>query len=257
MFFYVACILTMGTLYAEVHTEAFKSDTIKTKRLLRFTDTQKEYGKSCEEYSYITAYERLQLIKHKEFMLGDILADTLAITPLEDDSILDRNRTECWKQDTTVNVYSYEEKIAYLSDQIATLEVFQYQYGAGAPHGNNYTTFYIYDRNYGMSIGWNDLFGADTKAFDIYVLTRVVKELADEDYITYFKAIDRLLNFQLPGYFAVTEEGLYIQYGKYEIAPGSSGLPALLVPKKVLKDYMSETMYRKCFGQSPQAKASR
>lgn len=251
--FLLVSIVIMG---ANAYAEAFKPYTAETKKILRFSDTKKEYGKSCEEYDYIPAYERLQLIKHKEFLLGDILADTLTIMPLEDDSIVDKNRTECWEQDSSISVYTYEEQITYLNDQVTTLEVLQYQYGAGAAHGNSYITFYIYDRDYGMRIDWNDLFGPDTKAFDIYVLTRVVKELADEEYVTYFKAIDQLLNFQLPGYFAITDEGLYIQYGKYEITPGASGLPSLLVPKKVLKGYMSEAMYRKCFGQGRLHKAS-
>ena len=97
-----------------------------------------------------------------------------------------------------------------------------------------------------MEINWKDLFGKN-EAFELYVLKRVVKELASEDFITHFKTRKLLLNFMKPGYFAITNEGLLIQYGKYEITPGVSGLPSLVVPKKVLKQYMSSEMYGKCF----------
>jgi hypothetical protein len=75
----------------------------------------------------------------------------------------------------------------------------------------------------------------------------VVKEIADEEFIGYFEVKDQLLNFRKAGYFAITDEGLIIQYGKYEITPGSSGLPSLTVPKEVLKQYMNREMYAKCF----------
>jgi hypothetical protein len=42
-------------------------------------------------------------------------------------------------------------------------------------------------------------------------------------------------------------KGLLIQYGKYEITPGSSGLPSLVIPKKVLRQYMSQEKYQKYF----------
>jgi len=80
----------------------------------------------------------------------------------------------------------------------------------------------------------------------------VVKEIADEDFITYFKASTQLFNFRKEGYFAIIDKGLLIQYGKYEITPGSSGLPSIVVPKEVLKQYMTKEMYETCFGTKDQ-----
>jgi hypothetical protein len=145
-----------------------------------------------------------------------------------------------------INEYTYREDLEYLGENIVTLEVFQYAYDAGAAHGNDHISHYVYDREYGMEINWKDLFGKND-AFERYVLNRVVKELASEEFITYFKTSELLLNFKKPGYFAITDEGLLIQYGKYEITPGASGHPSLVVPKKVLKQYMSREMYGKCF----------
>ncbi len=124
--------------------------------------------------------------------------------------------------------------------------MFQYEYGAGAAHGNSQISHYMYDRKYGMEFDWESLFGQD-EVFDKYVFNRVVNEIADEDFITYVKSSNQLLNFRNSGYFAITNEGLLIQYGKYEITPGSSGLPSLVVPKEVLKEYMTKEAYEKCF----------
>lgn len=236
-FLLIAYSLTMGT-----NTYAYSTN----QTLLRYTDTKKEYGKSCEEYSYITPVQRFKLLKQNTFMLGDILSDSLSIPHIDPEQIVETNLTACNTQDMHVSEFTYREKLEYLSDNIITIEVFQYAYGAGAAHGNGHISRYMYDRKYGMKLDWENLFGA-SEAFDLYVLQRVIKEIADEDFIGYFKRTDKLLNFRKAGYFAITDEGLIIQYGKYEITPGSSGLPTLTIPKEVLKQYMNREMYAKCF----------
>ena len=231
--------------YANSIIKKNKAVNVKTQKLLRFMDTQDEYGKSCEEYSYISSLQRLKLVK-QNFLLGDILSDSLFIPGINPDQVVATNFTECNAQDIDVSEFTYREKIGYLNENIVTIEVFQYEYGAGAAHGNDHMSHYMYDREYGMKLDWETLFGQD-EAFDKYVLMRVVKEIADEDFITYFKASDQLFNFRNAGYFTITNEGLLIQYGKYEITPGSSGLPSLIVTKEILKQHMTKEMYEKCF----------
>ena len=242
----VAYSLTMGTptyAYSEAHKD--KAVNISNQKFLRFIDTKKEYGKSCEEYSYISSLQRLKLVK-QNFLLGDILGDSLSIPSINADKLVATSLAECNIQDIDISEFTYREKIGYLNENIVTIEVFQYEYGAGAAHSNSHISYYMYDREYGMKLDWETLFGQD-EAFDKYVLMRVVKEIADEDFIGYFKASDKLLNFRKQGYFAITDKGLLIQYGKYEITPGSSGLPSIVVPKEVLKQYMRKEMYEKCF----------
>ena len=219
---------------------------IPTQKSLRFIDTKEEYGKACEEYSYITAEERLKFIKHPDFMLGDIISESLTISAVAPEYLVDSNLTECRIEGVDVSEYKYREDLEYMGENMVTLKVFQYAYGAGAAHGNGHISHYIYDRDYGMEIHWQDLFGQND-AFELYVLNRVIEELASEDFIGDFKTSSELLNFKKPGYFAITEKGLLIQYGKYEITPGASGLPSLLVSKETLKQYMSPKMYGKCF----------
>jgi len=244
--------ICIGTLFLSATLVSAKTETLSNKlhipmqKSLRFIDTKEEYGKTCEAYSYITPLERLKFIKHRDFMLGDILSESLSISAVDSEYLVDTDLTECKIDDMNVSEYTYREDIEYLGENIVTLEVFQYAYGAGAAHGNGHISHYMYDREYGMEMSWKDLFGKND-AFERYVLNRVVNELASEEFISYFKTSELLLNFMTPGYFAITDEGLVIQYGKYEIAPGASGLPSLVIPKAVLKTYMNREMYGKCF----------
>jgi len=246
LFIFISTLFLSTTLiFAKTVTLSNKLN-ISMQKSLRFIDTKEEYGKSCESYSYITPLERLKFIKHPDFMLGDILSESLSISNVDTEYLMDTDLTECKTDGTDVSEYTYREDLEYLGENIVTLEVFQYAYDAGAAHGNGHISHYMYDREYGMEIIWEDLFGKND-AFKLYVLNRVVKELASEDFIDYFNTSELLLNFMKPGYFAITNEGLLIQYGKYEITPGASGLPSLVVPKEVLKQYMGREMYGKCF----------
>ena len=232
-------------MFAKTETLSEKTN-VPMQKSLRLIDTKEEYGKSCEDYSYITPLERLKFIKHPDFMLGDILSESLSISSVAPEYLIDTNLTECKIDGIDVSEYTYREDLEYLGENIVTLEVFQYAYGAGAAHGNGHVSHYVYDREYGMEVTWKDLFG-NNEAFELYILNRVVNELASEEFIRNFNTSALLLNFMQSGYFAIMNEGLLIQYGKYEITPGASGLPSLVVPKKVLKQYMSRKMYGKCF----------
>jgi hypothetical protein len=234
------------TVTSSTNLFATETDSTAQSKVLRMIDTKEEYGRSCESYSYITPLQRLQFIKHSDFMLGDILSESLSISSVEPEHLVDSNLTECRAESIEVSEYIYKEELEYLGEHFVTLEVVQYAYGAGAAHGNSHISHYVYEREYGMEVNWKDLFGKND-AFELYVLKRVVDEIASKEFIEYFKTSDQLLNFKKAGYFAITDEGLLIQYGKYEITPGASGLPSLVIPKEVLKQYMSQEIYGKCF----------
>ena len=219
---------------------------ITTQNFLRFTDTKEEYGKECEMYEYIAPMQRVTLLKHSDALFGDILSDSVSIASVEPDIIVETNLTNCDAQDSEVGIFIYEENIAYINRNIVTIDVFEYSYAAGAAHGNSHESHYIYDRDYGMNLTWEDIFG-ENESFELYIVQRVVKEIADEEFMHYFKSDEQLFNFRKPGYFGIIDEGLLIQYGKYEITPGASGLPSLIVPKEILRKYMTPSIYAKCF----------
>ena len=219
---------------------------VPKKRLLRVIDTKEAYGKYCEFYRYIAPGERLKLIREKEFMLGDLLTESLHPEYIEPEYLLESNLTKCEIESTESNIYNYKEEIEYLGEHVVSIGIYEFSYGAGAAHGNSHISYYIYEREKGMKLRWEDLF-AKNEAFNAYVLDRVRKELANERFISVFEAEKNLMNFKNSGYFAIDDEGLTIQFGKYEIAPGMDGTPYLTVPKEVLKKYMSKEMYVKCF----------
>jgi hypothetical protein len=237
-------ILLMFSLMFATYSSA--ESKVENQTFLRFTDKKDAYGKTCEAYSYISPSQRLTLLKQNSFMLGDILSGSLFISEVDPEYLVATDLTNCDTENIEINEYTYNEDLEYLNDNIVTIEVSQYTYGAGAAHGNSYTSHYIYDREYGMEIDWRALFGS-SEDFDLYVLERVIEEIADDEFMTYFEAREQLLNFRKVGYFAITEKGLFIQYGQYEITPGASGLPSIEVPKEVLKQYMSEKMFQTCF----------
>jgi len=213
--------------------------------IVRFFDTHEKNGKVCEEYHYLSDEQRFGLLKNN-FYLGDILRDSFRLNSIDPDYLVDTDIGHCDSIDAETNALKYTEKVQYLNDDIVTIETEQYIYGVGSTHGLLDSAYHIYDREYGMEIVWEALFGK-SKVFDLYVLNRVIDELANEAYIDYFKNSEALLNFRVPGYFSINDKGLFIQYGEYEIAPYASGRPSLTVPKEVLKKYMSKEMYHKCF----------
>lgn len=227
-------------------SEDSSAQDINTQNFFRFTDTNDEYGKICEEHEYITAMQRLDLISNKEALFGDILRDSHSITSVNPNIVIDTNLTKCNVGDKDTSSYTYKENLSYINDNIVSIKIHQHEYGAGAAHGNSDISHYIYDREYGMGVKWEDLFGSD-KSLDLHILKRVIEEIADLEFIEYFNAKEQLLNFRVPGYFAISEEGLFIQYGKYEIASGAAGLPSIIIPKNTLKKFMTKEIYNKCF----------
>jgi len=255
LFLNILIIVSIGVFSYGNTTIKIDKANIKITNTLRLIDTKKEYGKSCEEYHYISSAQRLKLLKNN-FPLADFISDSYSVASVATDDLVETNLTDCNIRDSHVSEYMYKEKISYLNKHIISMEIYQYSYGEGAAHGNTQISHFIYDREYGMKMNWEDLF-AKSEAFDKYVLKRVVNEIADNDILDESKSYneflkfnrkDKLQNFRKLGYFAIVDEGLIIQYGKYEISSGAAGSPSLIIPKEILKQYMSEAMYAKCFG---------
>jgi hypothetical protein len=105
-------------------------------KVLRMIDTKEEYGRSCESYSYLTPLQRLQFIRHNDFLLGDILRDSLSVGQIDEAYLVETNLTECSSESIKVSEYTYAEELGYLNEHIVTIDIFKYAYGAGAAHGN-------------------------------------------------------------------------------------------------------------------------
>jgi hypothetical protein len=227
-------------------SENTSAQDINTNSFFRFTDNSKAYGQICEEYEYITPWERLKLLDHNDAMFADILRDSHAINKIDIEKIVETNTTKCQSSDADINSYSYKEKLTYINENIIAIQISQYEYVAEAASKNTDVSYFLYDRAYGMSLVWEDLFGSD-KSLDVHILKRVIEELADEDFIYKYDNKYKLLNFRVPGYFSINDKGLRVQYGKYEIAPATSGLPSIIIGKDILKKFMDADKYAKYF----------
>ena len=228
-----------NSIFIKDHESCIKIDISK---IVRVTDTGEEYGKSCDEYLFITPSSRLKILKNK-FIHNNFISDTF-ITPKEDQT--SKNVIRCTAKGPDISTSTYQESIEYISDNLVSIKVFFWSYGAGAAHGNENTSHYTYRRKSGKRLSWSDLFGKNER-FDDYLLKRVKKEVANEDFLEMPETQNALKNFSHTGYFAIVDEGLLIQYRKYEIAPGSEGSPSLTVPRNILKEFMGKDIYEFCF----------
>ena len=271
-------------IQAESITNTEEITKVPTQYFLRFIDTKEKFGKSCAEYYYITPNQKQKLLKNSNIIAGDILNDSLpisknnhnpiiteqkpnlnsyvsedkidyvnllkdsfALSRVNPDDIIETNLTSCDTQDNYyIGTSLYKEKVIYLTENIITIKVYQDQHGIGAAHGNRNITYTVYDREYGMRLDWESLFGKYGE-FDKYIIQRVMKEIANLSFLESFNSKKAVSNFRLPGRFAIIDEGLLIRYRKYEINAGAAGLPFIIITKEILKQYMTPKMYEMCF----------
>jgi len=139
----------------------------------------------------------------------------------------------------------YEQNIVYINQNVLSFQYFGWEYTGGA-HGNGGNYYINFNRNDGSVIRWSTLF-KENKKFKAYLKNRVKNELLVEGYLNKKYEDDTLEAFTTNGYFSIRNDGLYIEYPSYELAPYSSGYPSLLVSKKTLKKYMKNSLYRKYF----------
>ena len=217
------------------------------------------YG-TCSHVHILEGMARLELMHHKDLLMNDLLADAYTLPETVGGRVHEEsNLTRCGEsRSSSENIESVDESILYISDGVVSIERDEYRFAAGSAHGMSFITLSTYDRETGMVLGWSDLFPGGK--MDRYVLKRIVRELADRDYMQFAASMKKtgkdgnsetatevLLNFKKIGYFAIVKEGLLIQYSPYEITPHAAGQPSLIVPRATLKKYMTKAMYETCF----------
>lgn len=215
----------------------------------------------------IDPVSKLNILHRPDSMMNDFITDSIQMSPLPNEGvIMESNLSLCGEGGMKMTVSSQRENIEFINNDIVSIESNSYFYGAGAMHGHNKVYHFIYERENGMRLAWDDLF--KDKSIDKYILDRVVKELASETYLEFvrndensfvqkFHGIDFksvLMNFKKSGYFTILNEGLKVQYNAYEIASYTAGEPSLIVPKKILKKYMYPKIYDMCFSDKSRIK---
>ncbi len=240
---------------------------IKFNHIVYTTHADQDGYYDCHHIYTIDPMSKLKILHRSDFMMNNFMMDSMQLPQLSNDNIvMESNLSLCRGYEPNMSVYSKRENIEFINNDIVCIETNNYFYGAGAAHGHSRVEHFIYERKNGMKLGWDDLF--KDKRIEKYILDRVVNELASREYlknisknnysfIREFYGIDPktvLMNFKESGYFTIVNEGLKVQYNAYDIAPYVAGQPSLIVPKKILKDYMSKKVYDMCFSNKSRIK---
>ena len=221
----------------------------------------------CNHIYAIDPVSKLNILHRPDFMMNDFITDSIQILPLPNEGVvMESNLSLCGEGGMKMGVSSQRENIEFINNDIVSIESNSYFYGAGAAHGHNKVYHFIYGRENGMKLGWDDLF--KDKSIEKYILDRVMKELVSEIYLEFVRNDDNrlvqkvhaigfktvLMNFKKSGYFTILNEGLKVQYNENEIASYAAGEPSLIVPKKILKKYMYPKIYDMCFSDKSRIK---
>lgn len=255
----VALIVCFGTVQLSASIAVLtdtekKVENIKYNHMFSMGKPDKEGYYNCFKIHTLEPVSKLNLLHQSEMMMSDFIVDSVeAAEFFREITSDDANGSGCPRYNRKMSTLNIDEKITYTNANIICIKRDTVSYGAGAAHTLERVEHFVYDRNSGMRLGWNDLF--KDGSIDAYVLERVTRELASQRYLDFVAKhqsvqVDRvLMYFKDKGHFTVVPEGLKIQYNEYEIASYSEGQPSLIIPKEVLKKYMVPKMYEMCFSK--------
>ena len=255
----VALIVCFGGVQLSANIDVLTEEerkvaNIKYTHMFSLSKLDEEGYFSCRTTRTLETDSKLNLLHQPDLVMSDIIVDSVdAAKFFRENTPNDANGSGCPKYDRKMSTYSIDEKISYINDHIICVIRDTNTYAAGTAHGIESVEHFVYDRNNGMRLGWNDLF--KDESIDTYILKRVINELAAERYLDFIVKehavqIDSvLMYFKKKGHFTVVPKGLKIQYNEYEIASYSAGQPSLTIPKEVLKKYMVPKMYAMCFSE--------
>lgn len=194
----------------------------------------------CSKYTYLDNNSRIKLSNSVLSKEAEITSEDAILAVVDYKNVIAEDHCDAYS-----NQEVFEESVVYINPNVVSLKYFGWEYRGGA-HGNGDNYYINYDRNDGSIVTWETLFKNNT-AFVNYLKKRVKKELMVKNYLDKKDQEAALNAFKNLGYFSIRSNGLYIEYGAYEIAPYASGYPSLLVNKQTLKKYMSKKIYRRYF----------
>ena len=128
-------------------------------------------------------------------------------------------------------------KTRYRSQGLTVIELDSWQYFTGAAHGVSATRFLNWDNNRKIVLGLAQILETGKTAAWVDALKAAHgRWLETQDpYTDDPQGYLRLWPFQPSDNFALTDLGVVVKYGSYELAPYSSGQPELLIPYDALQ----------------------
>jgi hypothetical protein len=124
-------------------------------------------------------------------------------------------------------------KVHLLNKKMVSLTIDMYSYTGGA-HGNTVRVAFNYNLKTGKQLGYQDIFKkcADYKDVIVQHITKEIEENPDN----YFEnAVETVKGFTDEQPFYITDKGIVVYYGLYEIAPYAAGIQEFFIPFSAFK----------------------
>ena len=211
--------------------------TLLHRDAISYTNRDKSEDEELEEESCYTYkfYKQKELKKlfHKD------INSTYPIAEIEFAKF--KNQKSCDAQESRFH-FEIEQNIRYINKNVVVIESNEFSYSGGA-HGDFESTFYNLDRNSAESISWEDIFGKEKKLYD-FIMKKMRDIVLYTDYIKesdYYEMAQNSMH--------LSEDGIVIQFGVYEITTYDQGEPSFLIPLKLLKKTLSKEKYNYYFSQ--------
>lgn len=118
--------------------------------------------------------------------------------------------------------------VHYLDSDIMSLTMDIYQYTGGA-HGYTLKKAYNYNLKTGKKLSYQDVI-KDCPNYKEILIEEITKQIKQNPDIYFENAVDTVKTFTDDQPFYITEKGIVVYYGLYEIAPYSSGIREFLIP---------------------------
>ena len=115
-----------------------------------------------------------------------------------------------------------------LNPKLLSLTMDLYEFTGGA-HGMTYRKAWNYNLKTGKQLGYQDIF-KECVDYKNTIINHVVKEIESNPEIYFEDAIETVKGFTDDQPFYITDQGIVVYYGLYEIAPYSSGIREFFIP---------------------------
>lgn len=124
-------------------------------------------------------------------------------------------------------------KVHLLNRRILSLTIDMYSYTGGA-HGNTVRAAFNYNLKTGRQLGYQDIFKKCANYKEI-IVEHIVREIEKNPDNYFENAIETVKGFTDEQPFYITDKGIVVYYGLYEIAPYASGIQEFFIPFSAFK----------------------
>ena len=189
-----------------------------------------EETRACYSYKYYPQSEYKKLF-HLDINTTNLIEEVKLQKPQNP-----ANPEACQSNDKCRFHFEVEQKIEYINKNVVVIMSDNFGYFGGT-HGDYESIYYSIDRNTAEYIGWEDIFGIDKKLYNF-----IMKKM---DYIVlYTDNYKESEYYDMAGsHMYLSDKGIVVKFGVYEISTYDQGEPSFLIPLKLLKQTLSKEKY--------------